>query len=149
MTATAMPVRAYAIQFTENNLYSTYEYLHRRGAFCPLVRDVDPGGYESIVPENFDTWTKGEPLNFDETCMQLASDLLWDVAENAQELFEESANEGDDSRERFVKAEVSMELAFKRMGWGVDMVSFIPREPIACDGQTVAIVTPNGVSFLF
>lgn len=29
------------------------------------------------------------------------------------------------------------------------MVSFIPREPIACDGQTVAIVTPNGVSFLF
>lgn len=29
------------------------------------------------------------------------------------------------------------------------MVTFTPREPIACDGQTVVIVTPNGVSFLF
>ena len=54
MTA-AMSVRAYAIQFTEDNLYSTYEYLHRRGAFCPLVRDVDPEGYESVVPEGNDT----------------------------------------------------------------------------------------------
>lgn len=148
-TVTSMPTRAYAIQFTEGNLYSTYEYLHRQGCFCHLVRDVDPEGNESIVPETFDTWSEGEPLTFDETCMQLASDLLWDVAENAQELFEESANEGDDSMKRFVKAKVSMELAFKRMGWGVDMVSFIPREPIACDGQTVAIVTPTGVSFLF
>lgn len=148
MTAT-MSTRAYAIHFTEGNLYSTYEYLRRQGRFCHLVRDVDPEGNESIVPEHFDTWTEGEPLSFDETCMQLASDLLWEVAENAQEFFEETANEGDDSRERFIKAEVSMELAFKRTGWGVDMVSFIPREPIACDGQTVAIVTPSGVSFLF
>lgn len=148
MTVT-MPTRAYAIQFTENNLYSTYEYLRRRGEFCHLVRDIDPEGNESIVPEHFDSWSNAEPLTFDETCAQLASDLLWEVAENAQELFEESASASDGSRERFVKAERSMELAFKRMGWGVDMVSFIPREPIVCDGQTVAIVTPNGVSFLF
>ena len=50
MTAT-MPTRAYAIHFTEGNLYSTYEYLHRQGRFCHLVRDVDPEGNESIVPE--------------------------------------------------------------------------------------------------
>lgn len=148
-TATAMPTRAYAVQFTEGNLYSTYEYLHRRGEFCHLVRDVDPEGNESVVPEGSDTWSEGEPLTFDETCAQLASDLLWNVAENAQELFEKSANEGDGSRELFIKAELSMEMAFKHTGWGVDMVTFIPREPIACDGQTVAIVTPNGVSFLF
>lgn len=149
MTATAMPVRAYAIQFTEGNLYSTYEYLHRQGRFCHLVRDVDPDGNVSIVPEHFDTWTEGEPLTFDETCMQLASDLLWDVAENAQKLFEESASASDDSKKLFIKAKLSMEMAFKKMGWRVDMVTFVPREPIACDGQTVAIVTPNGVSFLF
>lgn len=150
MTATAtMPTRVYAIQFTENNLYSTYEYLHRRGEFCHLVRDVDPEGNESIVPETFDTWSNAEPFTFDETCMQLASDLLWEIVENAQELFEESASASDGSRELFVKAERSMEMAFKRMGWTVDIVSFIQREPIACDGQTVAIATPNGVSFLF
>lgn len=148
-TATSMPTRAYAIQFTEDNLYSTYEYLRRRGAFCPLVRDVDPEGHESVVPEGNDTWTKGEPLSFDDTCKQYASDLLFEVTTNAQELFEEAANASDDSRELFIKAELSMEMAFKRMGWHVDMVTLIPRETIACDGQTVAIVTPNGVSFLF
>lgn len=148
-TATAMPIRAYAIQFTEDNLYSTYEYLHRRGAFCPLVRDVDPEGYESIVPEGNDTWSKGEPLSFDDTCKQYASDLFFEVTTAAQELFEETANAGDDSKELFIKAKLSMEMAFKKMDWRVDIVTVIPREPIACDGQTVAIVTPNGVSFLF
>lgn len=148
MTAN-MPIRTYAIQFTEGNLYSTYEYLHRRGDFYPLVRDTDPEGNQSIVPEHFDTWTEGEPLTFDETCMQYASDLMWEVAVNAQALFEESASSSDGSKELFVKAERSMEMAFERMGWGVDMISFIPGEPIVCDGQTVAIVTPNGVSFLF
>ena len=148
MTAT-MPIRVYAIQFTENNLYSTYEYLHRRGDFCPLVRDIDPEGNVSVVPEHFDTWSNAEPISFDDTCKQYASDLMWEVATNAQAFYDDSINDGDDSRELFVKAERSMEMAFERMGWGVDMVSFIPREPIACDGQTVAIATPNGVSFLF
>lgn len=149
MTATVMPIRAYAIQFTENNLYSTYEYLHRRGDFYPLVRDVDPEGNESIVPEHFDTWSNPEPLTFDETCMQYTSDLMWEVAVNAQALYEDATSASDDSRSLLIKAERSMEIAFERMGWGVDMVSFIPREPIACDGQAVAIATPNGVSFLF
>ena len=129
MTAT-MPTRAYAIHFTEGNLYSTYEYLHRQGRFCHLVRDVDPEGNESIVPETFDTWSDGAPLTFNETCEQFASNLLFEVATNAQALFDESANEGDDPKKLFVKAEVSMEMAFKKMGWGVDMVSFIPHEPI-------------------
>ena len=144
-----MPIRAYAIQFTEGNLYSTYEYLHRRGDFYPLVRDTDPEGNESIVPEHFDTWTEGEPLTFDETCMQYASDLMWEVAVNAQALYDDTISASDSSKELCVKAERSMEMAFERMGWRVDMVSFVPREPIACDGQTVAIATPNGVSFLF
>lgn len=144
-----MPIRVYAIQFTENNLYSTYEYLHRRGDFVPLVRDIDPEGNESVVPEHFDTWSKGETLSFDDTCKQYASDLMREVAINADALFEESANAGDDSRELFIKAEDSMEMAFKKMEWNVDMISFIPREPLVCDAQTVAIVTPNGVSFLF
>lgn len=148
-TTTTMPIRVYAIQFTEGNVYSTYEYLHRRGDFYPLVRDVDPEGNVSVVPEHFDTWTEGEPLTFDETCIQYASDLMWEVAINAQELFEDSIDDGDDSRSLFIKAERSMEVTFERMGWSVDMVSFIPGEPIACDGQTVAIATPNGVSFLF
>lgn len=148
-TATSMPVRVYAVQFTKDNLYSTYEYLHHRGAFCHLVRDVDPEGNESVVPGGNGTWTEGEPLSFDDTCKQYASDLMWEVAGNAQALFEESANAGDDSKKLFIKAELSMEMAFKKMGWGVDMVTVIPREPVACDGQTVAIVTPSGVSFLF
>lgn len=148
MTAT-MPTRVYSIQFTENNLYSTYEYLHRRGDFCPLVRDIDPEGNVSVVPEHFDTWSNAEPMSFDDTCKQYASDIMWEVAINAQALYEDSINDGDDSKELFVKAERSMEMAFERMGWGVDMVSFIPGEPIACDGQTVVIVTPSGVSFLF
>lgn len=148
MTAT-MPIRVYAIQFTENNLYSTYEYLHRRGDFLPLVRDIDPEGNVSVVRKTFDTWSNAEPMSFDDTCRQYASDIMWEVAVNADAIFEESANDGDDSKELFVKAERSMEMAFERMGWSVDMVSFIPREPIVCDGQTVAIATPNGVSFLF
>ena len=150
MTAAAtMPIRVYAIQFTENNLYSTYEYLHRRGEFYPLVRDIDPEGNESVVPEHFDTWSKGETLSFDDTCKQYASDLMWEVAVNADALFKDDINDCDDSKELFIKSRIAMEMAFKNMGWNVDMVSFTPGEPIACDGQTVAIVTPNGVSFLF
>lgn len=146
MTATAMPVRVYAIQFTEENLYATYEYLRRRGDFCHLVRDVDP---EGNVPEGWG-WGECEPLTFDETCAQLASDLFWSITECAQELFEESTSAGDDSKKRFFNAKDAIELAFERSGWGVDMVTFVPRETIACDdSQTVAIVTPSGVSFLF
>lgn len=152
MTSTnsaVMPIRAYAIHFTSENLYATYEYLRRRGEFQHLVRDVDPEGNVSVVPEG-SGWGEGEPLTFDETCTQLTRDLLWEVAERAQELFEDSTNADDSSKKLFVAAEISMEMAFKRMGWGVDMVSFVPRETIVCDdSQTVAIVTPRGISFLF
>lgn len=152
MTSTnsaVMPVRAYSVHFTSENLYATYEYLRRRGDFQHLVRDVDPEGNVSVVPEGTG-WGEGEPLTFDETCTQLTRDLLWEVAERAQELFEDSTNAGDSSKKLFIAAEISMEMAFKRMGWGVDMVSFVPREATVCDdSQTVAIVTPRGISFLF
>lgn len=148
-TAAVMPVRAYAIRFTSENLYATYEYLHRRGEFQHLVRDVDPEGNVSVVPEG-SGWGEGEPLTFDETCAQFTSDLMWEVTCRAQELFEDSTSNGDPSKKFFFNAEDAIELAFKRMGWGVDMVSFVPRETIVCDdSQTVAIVTPHGVSFLF
>lgn len=148
-TATSMPVRAYSVRFTEENLYATYEYLRRCGDFQPLVRDVDPEGNVSVVPEG-SGWGNGEPLTFDETCAQFTSDLMWEVTCRAQELFDEVTRNGDSTRVLFFNAEDSIELAFKRMGWGVDMVSFVPRETIVCDdSQTVAIVTPNGISFLF
>lgn len=147
-TATSMPVRAYAVRFTEENLYATYEYLHRVGDFNNLVRDVDPDGNETIVPEG--NGHEGEPLTFEEACKQYTSDLLWEVAERAQELFDEVTYNGDSTRVLFFNAEDAIELAFKRMGWGVDLVSFTPRETIVCDdSQTVAIVTPHGISFLF
>lgn len=144
-----MPVRAYAVHFTEENLYTTYEYLRRRGDFQPLVRDIDPEGNVSVVPEG-SGWGEGEPLTFDETCAQFTSDLMWDVTCIAQALFEDSTSASDPSKKLFFSAEDAFELAFKRMGWGVDMVTFVPREAIVCDdSQTVAIVTPNGISFLF
>lgn len=149
-TVTSMPVRAYSVHFTSENLYATYEYLRRTGDFCNLVRCIDPEGNVAILPEGTGWDDEGEPLTFDETCKQYASDLLWDVVDRAQELFENVTHNGDSTRVLFFNAEDAIELAFKRMGWGVDMVSFTPRETIVCDdSQTVAIVTPHGISFLF
>lgn len=152
MTSTnsaVMPIRAYSVHFTSENLYATYEYLRRCGDFQPLVRDVDPEGNVSVVPEGTG-WGEGEPLTFEETCKQFTSDLMWEVTCRAQELFEDSTSNNDPSKKLFFSAKNAIETAFKRMGWGVDMVSFVPREATVCDdSQTVAIVTPRGISFLF
>lgn len=149
-TATSMPIRAYAVRFTEENLYATYEYLRRRGEFQHLVRDTDPEGNVSVVPEG-SGWGEGEPLTFDETCAQFTSDLMWEVTCRAQKLFEDSTSNDDLSKKLFFSAKNAIETAFKHMGWGVDMVSFVPRggATVCDDTQTVAIVTPHGISFLF
>nr|DAL49212.1 MAG TPA_asm: hypothetical protein [Caudoviricetes sp.] len=149
-TATSMPVRAYAVHFTDDNVYCTYESLRRQGRFSRLVRYTDPDGNTDTVPEGTGWDADGELLSFEDSCKQLARDLLWEVAERAQEIFEDSTNNNDPVEENFFNAEDAMELAFKKSGWNVDMVTFVPRETIVCDDtQTVAIVTPRGISFLF
>lgn len=149
-TATSMPVRAYAVHFTDDNVYCTYESLRRQGCFSRLVRYTDPDGNTDTVPEGTGWDADGELLSFEDSCKQLARDLLWEVAERAQEIFEDFINNNDPVEELFFNAEDAMELAFKKSGWNVDMVTFIPQETIVCDDtQTVAIVTPRGISFLF
>lgn len=149
-TATSMPVRAYAVHFTDDNVYCTYESLRRQGRFSRLVRYTDPDGNTDTVPEGSGWDADGELLSFEDSCKQLARDLLWEVAERAQELFEDSTNNGDSTETLFSSAENAMEVAFKNSGWNVDMISFEPSEAIVCDDtQTVAIVTPRGISFLF
>ena len=149
-TATSMPVRAYAVHFTDDNVYYTYESLRRQGRFSRLFRYTDPDGNTDTAPEGTGWDADGELLSFEDSCKQLARDLLWEVAERAQEIFEDSTNNNDPVKELFFNAEDAMELAFKKSGWNVDMVTFVPRETIVCDDtQTVAIVTPRGISFLF
>lgn len=149
-TTTVMPIRAYAVHFTDDNIYCTYESLRRQGRFNRLVRYTDPDGNTDTVPEGTGWDAEGELLSFEDSCKQLARDLLWEVAERAQELFEDSANDGDSTETLFFSAENAMEVAFKNSGWNVDMISFEPSEAIVCDDtQTVAIVTPHGISFLF